>query len=76
MCYKACFHNGGHGRKKTDTLIIFARAYRDGKKEGPHTNTADEKQEKTEKRKANLQTCKTCSISTPTHVRVHYNATK
>jgi hypothetical protein len=41
-----------------------------------HTNTADEKQEKTEKRKANLQTCKTCSISTPTHVRVHYNATK
>ena len=76
MCYKACFYNGGHGRKKTDTLIIFARAYRDGKKEGPHTNTADEKQEKTEKRKANLQTCKTCSISTPTHVRVHYNATK
>ena len=41
-----------------------------------HTKTADEKQEKTEKRKANLQTCKTCSISTPTHVRVHYNATK
>jgi len=20
MCYKACFYNGGHGRKKTDTL--------------------------------------------------------
>ena len=27
---------------------------------------ADGKQEKTEKRKANLQTCKTCSISTHT----------
>ena len=62
--------------EKDRHIIIFARAYRDGKKEGPHTNTADEKQEKTEKRKANLQTCKTCSISTPTHVRVHYNATK
>jgi len=20
MCYKACFYNGGHGRKKTHTL--------------------------------------------------------
>ena len=75
MCYKACFYNGGHGRKDRH-IIIFARAYKDGKKEGAHTKTADEKQEKTEKRKANLQTCKTCSISTPTHVRVHYNATK
>ena len=62
--------------EKDTHIIIFARAYKDGKKEGAHTKTADEKQEKTEKRKANLQTCKTCSISTPTHVRVHYNATK
>ncbi|MEO3561792.1 hypothetical protein ABG843_17235, partial [Phocaeicola vulgatus] len=57
-------------------IIIFARAYKDGKKEGTHTKTADGKQEKTEKRKANLQTCKTCSISTHTHVRVHYNIKK
>ena len=35
MCYKACFYNGGHRRKKTDTLIIFARAYRDGKRKEP-----------------------------------------
>ena len=63
MCYKAYFYNGGHRRKKADTLVIFARAYKDGKKEGAHTKTADEKQEKTEKRKANLQTC---SISTHT----------
>ena len=41
-----------------------------------YEQVAGVKQEKTEKRKANLQTCKTCSISTPTHVRVHYNATK
>ena len=50
MCYKACFYNGGHRRKKADTLVIFARAYKDGKKEGAHTKTADEKQEKTEKK--------------------------
>ena len=75
MCYKACFITEDTGGKDTH-IIIFARAYKDGKKEGAHTKTADEKQEKTEKRKANLQTCKTCSISTPTHVRVHYNATK
>ncbi|WP_221413255.1 hypothetical protein, partial [Phocaeicola vulgatus] len=62
--------------EKDTHIIIFARAYKDGKKEGAHTKTADGKQEKTEKRKANLQTCKTCSTSTPTHVRVHYNATK
>ena len=61
MCYKACFYNGGHRRKKDRHIIIFARAYKDGKKEGAHTKTADGKQEKTEKRKANLQTCKTCS---------------
>ncbi|SEK82876.1 hypothetical protein SAMN04487923_10151, partial [Phocaeicola vulgatus] len=55
--------------EKDTHIIIFARAYKDGKKEGAHTKTADEKQEKTEKRKANLQTCKTCSISTHTRAR-------
>ena len=64
MCYKACFYNGGHGRKKTDTLIIFARAYRDGKKEGPHTNTADGKQEK---RKNGRQTCKLAKLAASPH---------
>ena len=31
-------------------IIIFARAYKDGKKEGAHTKTADGKQGKTEKK--------------------------
>ena len=58
MCYKACFYNGGHGRKKDRHIIIFARAYKGRKKEGTHTKTADGKQEKdgkTEGKLANLQ---------------------
>ena len=35
MCYKACFYSGGHGRKKDTHIIIFARAYKDGKRKGP-----------------------------------------
>ena len=35
MFYKACFYSGGHGRKKDTHIIIFARAYRDGKRKEP-----------------------------------------
>ncbi len=51
MCYKACFYNGGHRRKKTDTLIIFARAYRDGKRKEPirKQQTENKKRRKTSK---------------------------
>ena len=57
MCYKACFYNGGHRRKKADTLVIFARAYRDGKRKGPirKQQTENKKREKTEGKLANLQ---------------------
>ena len=56
MCYKACFYKGGHGRKKTDTLIIFARAYRDGKRKEPIRKQQTEKQGKTEKKQARRKT--------------------
>ena len=56
MCYKACFHNGGHGRKKTDTLIIFARAYKDGKRKEPIRKQQTEKQGKTEKKQVRRTT--------------------
>ena len=44
-----------------------------GGKRQTHYNirTRVNKNGKRKKRKANLQTCKTCSTSTPTHVRVH-----
>ena len=75
MCYKACFYNGGHGRKKTDTLIIFARAYRDGKRKEP---IRKQQTENKKRRKNGRQTCKLAKLaaSPHTHVRVHYNMKK
>ena len=56
MCYKVMFYNGGQREEKDTHIIIFARAYKDGKKEGAHTKTADGKQEKTEKKQARRTT--------------------
>ncbi len=47
MCYKACFYNGGHRRKKDTHIIIFARAYKE-KKEIRKQQTKNKK--KTEKK--------------------------
>ena len=76
MCYKACFYNGGHRRKNDRHIVIFARAYRNGKMEGEPIRKQQTENRKEKKPEGNLQTCKTCSISTPTHVRVHYNMKK
>ena len=55
MCYKACFYNGGHRKEKDTHIIIFARAYKDGKKgRGPYENSRRKNKKKTEKRKAKL----------------------
>lgn len=56
MCYKACFYNGGHRRKKADTLVIFARAYKDGKRKEPIRKQQTEKQGKTEKKQVRRTT--------------------
>ncbi len=55
MCYKACFYNGGHGRKDIH-IIIFARAYKDGKRKGPIRKQQTEKQGKTEKKQVRRTT--------------------
>ena len=75
MCYKACFYNGGHRRKKADTLVIFARAYKDGKRKGP---IRKQQTENKKRRKNGRQTCKLAKLaaSPHTHVRVHYNMKK
>lgn len=64
MCYKACFYNGGHGRKKTDTLIIFARAYRDGKRKEP---IRKQQTENKKRRKNGRQTCKLAKLAASPH---------
>ena len=64
MCYKACFYNGGHRRKKADTLVIFARAYKDGKRKEPirKQQTENKKREKTGR-----QTCKLAKLAALPH---------
>ena len=64
MCYKACFYNGGHRRKKADTLVIFARAYKDGKRKEP---IRKQQTENKKRRKNGRQTCKLAKLAASPH---------
>ena len=57
MRYKEGFYNGGHGRKKTDTLYnIRTRVNKNGKRKKRIRKQKAGKNGKRKKRKANLQT--------------------
>ena len=64
MCYKACFYNGGHRRKKDTHIIIFARAYKDGKRKGP---IRKQQTENKKRRKNGRQTCKLAKLAASPH---------
>ena len=57
MCYKACFYNGGHGRKKTDTgKYSNARIGTEkGRDQYENSRRKTRKDGKTEGKLANLQ---------------------
>ena len=57
MCYKAYFYNGGHRRKKTDTLQYSHARIKTEKGRNPYENSRRKtrKDGKTEGKLANLQ---------------------
>ena len=55
MCYKACFHNGGHGRKKTDTLLYSHARIRTEKGRNPYENSRRKNKERRKRSKSEGQ---------------------